>query len=88
VLRADWSLAKVTDFDARHVQIMIEDKIVLMRKEDCFLNATQILALTKKDSIKNERLLQRMEQILVLGSTSNTDEYSASILDWSRSCNR
>lgn len=62
MLRADWSLAKVTDFDARHVQIMIEDKIVLMRKEDCFLNATQILALTKKDSIKNERLLQRMEQ--------------------------
>ncbi|KAL9124034.1 MAG: hypothetical protein Q9217_006594 [Psora testacea] len=53
---------QVTDFDARHVQIMIEDKIVLMRKEDCFLNATQILALTKKDSSENERLLQRMGQ--------------------------
>lgn len=62
VPHADWSLVKVTDFDARHVQIMIEDQIVLMRKEDCFLNATQILALTKKDSSENERLLQRMEQ--------------------------
>ena len=41
---------------------MIEDQIVLMRKEDCFLNASQILALTKKDSSQNERLLQWMEQ--------------------------
>lgn len=46
----------------RHVQIQIEDKIVLMRKEDCFLNVTQILALTKKDPSENEHLLRRIEQ--------------------------
>ena len=40
----------------------IEDKIVLMRKEDCFLNATQILALTNRNPSDSERLLQRMEQ--------------------------
>ena len=52
----------MTDFDARHVQIRIDDKIVLMRKEDCLLNATQILALTNMNSNDSERLLQRMEQ--------------------------
>ena len=31
------------DFDGRYVQIKIDDKIVLMQKEDCLLNATQIL---------------------------------------------
>lgn len=41
---------------------MIEGKIVLMRKEDCSLNATQILTLTNKTPSDREHLLQLMEQ--------------------------
>lgn len=50
------------DFDTRHVQIKIEDKTVLMRKEDCFLNATQILMLTNKSPSDSKHLLQLMER--------------------------
>lgn len=42
----------------------IEDKVVLMRKEDCFLNATQILALTSKSPSDSEHLLQLIEPII------------------------
>ena len=52
----------------------IEDKIVLMRKEDCFLNATQILALTKINAGERANLLQRIEQdieVKVLPSTED-----------------
>ena len=35
--------------DGRYVQIKIDDKIVLMRKEDYLLNASQILTLTNKN---------------------------------------
>ena len=41
---------------------MIEDKVVLMRKEDCSLNATQILTLTNKSPSDSEHLLQLMGQ--------------------------
>ncbi|KAI9764520.1 MAG: hypothetical protein M1835_007554 [Candelina submexicana] len=58
----DEGKAKVTDFDARHVQIKIKDNIVLMRIEDCSLNATQILMLTNKTSGESEHLLQLMKQ--------------------------
>ncbi len=52
----------MTDFDGRYVQIKIDDKIVLMRKEDCLLNASQILTLTNKNFGDIEHLLQLMEQ--------------------------
>lgn len=48
----------------RNVQTKIEDKIVLMRKEDCFLNATQILTLTNKNPSDSEHLLQLMKHII------------------------
>ncbi|KAI9703370.1 MAG: hypothetical protein M1836_007938 [Candelina mexicana] len=54
--------AKVTDFDARHVQIKIRDNIVLMRTEDCSLNATQMLMLTNKTSGEIEHLLRLMKE--------------------------
>lgn len=47
------AVAEVTDFDSEHVQIRTEDRIVLLRNTDCFLNATQIIMLAKRD--KNER---------------------------------
>lgn len=72
------SLVKMTDFDARHVQIQIEDKTVLMRKEDCFLNATQILALTKKNPSERETLLQRLEQEIEVKILPATEDVTCS----------
>ena len=57
-------LVKITNFDERHVQIKIDDKIVLMRNEDSFLNASQILTLANKNSSDSEHLLQLIKQII------------------------
>ena len=56
------AVAEVTDFDSEHVQMRVEDHIVLLRKTDCFLNATQIITLAGKD--KNERriLLDKVKE--------------------------
>ena len=47
------AVTEVTDVDFEHVQMRVEDQIVFLQKTDCFLNATQIITLAKKD--KNER---------------------------------
>lgn len=56
------AVAEVTDFGFEHVQMRVEDQIVLLRKTDCFLNATQIITLAGKD--KNERriLLDKVKE--------------------------
>ncbi|KAI4088993.1 MAG: hypothetical protein L6R37_008114 [Teloschistes peruensis] len=55
-------ITEVTDFDARHIQLKIENKIILMRKEDCFLNATQILTLANKNDSNRKYLLSLMKK--------------------------
>ncbi|KAL8816167.1 MAG: hypothetical protein Q9223_004776 [Gallowayella weberi] len=53
---------KVTDFDERHIQLETDNKIILMRKEDCFLNATQILTLANKNANDRKYLLSLMKE--------------------------
>lgn len=52
----------MTDFDAKHVQVKIDDKAVLMRKEDGFLNATQIISLAKKSESERGHILRLLER--------------------------
>lgn len=40
----------------------VEDQIVLLRKTDCFLNATQIITLAKKDKNKRKIILDKMKK--------------------------
>lgn len=53
---------QVTDFDGRYIQIKIDNKIVLMRKEDCLLNATQILMLANTNSNDRASILRLMKE--------------------------
>lgn len=55
-------IAEVTNFDSQHVQMIIEDQIILLRREDCFLNVTQIIKLAKKDSNKRKSILHKMKK--------------------------
>ncbi len=52
----------MTDFDSEHVQMRVEDQIVLLRKTDCFLNATQIITLAKKDKNERKTILDKMKK--------------------------
>ena len=40
----------------------VEDKIVLMRKEDCFLNATQIITLAQKNKAERQSILELIKK--------------------------
>ncbi|KAL9125417.1 MAG: hypothetical protein Q9217_005374, partial [Psora testacea] len=56
----------VTDCDGRDVKIKIDDKIVPMRKEDCLLNATQILTLANTNRNDHTSILRLVkEQTLI-----------------------
>lgn len=55
-------IAEVTGFDSKHIQIIIEDQVILLRKEDCFLNVTQIIKLAKKDSNKRKSILNKIKK--------------------------
>ena len=55
-------IAEVTGFDSKHVQMIVEDQTILLRKEDCFLNATQIIKLAKKDSNERKSILDKMKK--------------------------
>ena len=55
-------IAEVTGFDSKHVQMVVEDQAILLRKEDCFLNATQIIKLAKKDSNERKSILDKMKK--------------------------
>lgn len=55
------AVAEATDFDSEHVQIRIEDQIVLLRKTDGFLNATQITVLAKRDKNERRTILDKMK---------------------------
>lgn len=66
---ADRSVAKITDFDARHIQMEVNNQVVLMRKEDGFLNATQIMILAQKDDTERKyivRIIKRHAKVEVL----------------------
>ncbi|KAL8652821.1 MAG: hypothetical protein Q9210_002458 [Variospora velana] len=68
---------KVTDFDARHIQMRFDDKTVLMRKEDCFLNATQILTLANKNASDRKylmALIKEQTEIQVLPPTAGVPQ--------------
>ena len=52
----------MTEFDARHVQMEVNGQLVLMRKEDGFLNATQIITLAKKNDSERKYILGRINQ--------------------------
>lgn len=56
------AIAEVTGFDSKHVQMVVEDQAILLRKEDCFLNATQIIKLAKKDSNERKSILDKMKK--------------------------
>ena len=80
----------------------VNGQLVLMRKEDGFLNATQVITLAKKNESERKYILELIKQetkveVLpatvgipshILGSIFNMDETSVGILDWSRSCSR
>lgn len=55
-------LAQVTEFDARHVQMEVNGQRVLMRKEDGFLNATQIITLAKRNDSERKYILGLIKQ--------------------------
>ena len=55
-------IVKVTDFDFKYIQMVIEDQTIFLRKEDCFLNAIQIIKLTKKDNNKHKNILDKMKK--------------------------
>jgi len=59
---ADWSSRKVVDADAEHVQMEVDNQLVLMRKDDCCINATQILSLAKKTPLQRQQILKFMEK--------------------------
>ena len=52
----------MTEFDARHVQMIINGQLVLIRKEDGFFNATQIITLAKKNDRERRYILERLNQ--------------------------
>ena len=52
----------MTEFDGRYVQMKVNGQQVLMRKEDCFLNATQLITLVEKDKNKRKTILERMKK--------------------------
>lgn len=52
----------MTGFDSEHVQMRVEDQIVLLRKTDCFLNATQIITLAEKDKNERKTILDKMKK--------------------------
>ena len=52
----------MTEFDARHIQMKVSGQLVLMRKEDGFLNATQIIMLAKKNDSECKYILGRINQ--------------------------
>ncbi len=52
----------MTDFDGTYVQIKVDKKIVLMRKEDCLLNATQILILANTNINDCKTILMLMKK--------------------------
>ena len=56
------AVSEVTDFDSEHVQMRAEDQIVLLRKKDCFLNATQIITLAEKDKNERKTILDKMKK--------------------------
>lgn len=55
-------ITEVTGFDSNHVQIIVEGQTILLRKGDCFLNATQIIKLAKKDKNERKRILDQMKK--------------------------
>lgn len=61
-LPANEDVPKVTEFDARHIQMKVNNQLVLMRKEDDFLNATQIIMLAKKNNSECKYILGRINQ--------------------------
>ena len=56
------AIAEVTSFDSKHVQMIVEGQAILLRKEDCFLNATQIINLAKKDNNERKSILDKMKK--------------------------
>jgi len=52
----------VIDFDTGHVQMRFEDKIILLRKDDCFLNATQIIKLASKSKSERQKILTMIKE--------------------------
>ena len=62
----------MTDFDGGFVEIRIGDKPVLMRKEDCLLNATQIPTLANTNSNDRRSILRLMKEQTVVEKFSPT----------------
>ena len=52
----------MTEFDDQHVQMKVNGQQVLMRKEDGFFNATQIITLAEKDRNERKTILERMKK--------------------------
>lgn len=50
------------DSSSDSIQMVLEGKVVCMRKLDCWLNATQILALTGKTTREQDRILGTLRQ--------------------------
>lgn len=61
----------MTDFDGRYLQIKIDNKIVLIRKEDCLLNATQIVELANTNSNDRAFILRLMKEETVIEKVSS-----------------
>lgn len=55
-------MAKVLSFDTNHIYMSINNKVIMMRKEDCSLNATQIMALANKNATERKYILGLMKE--------------------------
>lgn len=53
---------EVMKANREHVQMMVDDQIVLMREEDCTINATQLLKLSKKTISQQRKILDILRE--------------------------
>ncbi len=52
----------VVEGGSQYMQMKVKNRIVLLRKTDCFLNATQIIRLAEKDDNERKFILYRMKK--------------------------
>lgn len=55
-------VGEVMKADAEHLQMMIDGQVVLMRQDDCTINATQILKISHMTENQRKNTLRRLKQ--------------------------
>ena len=53
---------EVMKADTKHLQMMIDGQVVLMREDDCTINATQILKISGKNQWQEKYVLKTLKE--------------------------